>query len=447
MSEMEFEELDLDDVYEGDPDPDIPRHIEGVQDDGDEPLTRISGFIAAEQRDTPGTMEWYDRFNSNPPFDPDQMCLKICRSARNIAGMHASAKEAQDATPKEFRVYKIENIRRGMIMYLDTVGDSNPFGHIVTVIGRVRGVDRSKLESLIVWTNSVQSNRLTKVRGNYFRDHWGDDFQFAATWLNGQELKLPSLAPAPVPEPRPEKTERRLHVMHTSLQVQDTRSQITTDVSKIFRRANDRRVAWITGTEAFGPKVNTVLEAAGEAYGYRVERAAGQDSWIAVRKSLIAGNFQVHWTKIVEGNDVHRDLGVFAVEFDTDNMGRFTIISNHLLTARQPNAHAKNLKVTQAVGRYAAIQAKGSSKVFYGSDQNIRDRTNDTFMGVPFTSVADELKKYEPTHEHGGDIDCIATFDADGNVHAGYIRVLNDSEFKLYGDHFVVEAGLDIKLV
>lgn len=316
-------------------------------------------------------------------------------------------------------------------------GGRNGHGHRAVSLGG--GMVRS--------TDAPSAGLVGTVDLGWFERHWGLTYLGWSETITGIVIpKPPAPAPAPLPEVQPD--HRRLHVMHASLQVQDTADQIKSDIEKIFTRAQNRKVAWITGTEAFGPKVMRPLEAAGFDHGFRVERPAGQDSWVAVRKSLIAGNFRVHWEKIVEGGEVHRDLGVLGVEFDTDNMGDFTVIANHLLTARQPNAAEKNLRVTRAVGRYAEVRGKGSNKVFYGADQNLRDRNIDTFSGIPFTSVQDELRKYEPTHEHGGsNIDVIATYDPDKNVKAVYVRSLNDTEFKLYGDHFVVEAGLDVALV
>lgn len=386
------------------------------------------------QNTTEQALQWYQFHRDDPPFDPDGMCLKVCRTARNIPAKYASAKEAQDATPKEHRVTNIADIRRGMVMYFDTVGDSNPFGHIVTVAGRVKGADRDSLDSIIVWTNSVVANKLVAVRASYFGQHWADKFQFAATWLNGQELLFPE----------PKKT-RRVHLVHASLQVQDTTEQIRSDVNDLFKREAERRVAIIAGTEAFGPRVTDLLETAGDAHGYRVEKPAGQDCWIAVRKSFIAGNFGVHWTKVIEGNDDHRDLGVFAVEFDTDHLGHFTVLAQHLLTARQENAERKNNRVLAASTIYAEQQGAGSGKVLYFGDQNRNDKVSDTFRGRPFTSLGDELDRHEATHAHGHDIDVIATYNPDKKVIAAYLRVLDDKEFPQHGDHFVVEGGIDVE--
>jgi hypothetical protein len=78
-----------------------------------------------------------------------------------------------------------------MDLYFDDPHDSNPFGHIVTMIGRVKGYDPDSLDDVLVRTNSVVSGRVVVVRASYFKAHWGDAFQFGAFWLNGFELDYP----------------------------------------------------------------------------------------------------------------------------------------------------------------------------------------------------------------------------------------------------------------
>lgn len=144
------------------------------------------------QRNTAATLEWYPKHNTTAElgFNPNGMCMKICRTARNLGPMYPSALASQLATPLSKRITKLNDIKRGMVMYFDDPNDNNPFGHIVTVAGRAAPVV-SSLNDLIVWTNSVSSGRVIRVRGDYFPKHWGDEFQFAATWLNGQDLLLP----------------------------------------------------------------------------------------------------------------------------------------------------------------------------------------------------------------------------------------------------------------
>lgn len=148
-------------------------------------------------------LEWYrnNETRAQLGYDPDGMCLKICREARGLPAVYPSAVSAQQATPGEHRVHDVSKIRKGMVVYYDDPRDENPYGHVVTVIGRVKGEDPSTLRSLLVRTNSVKADHVVVTRGDYFPQFWGDQYQFAATWLNGQALTFPEKA-APAP-PKP----------------------------------------------------------------------------------------------------------------------------------------------------------------------------------------------------------------------------------------------------
>lgn len=197
-TEYNLEDEILDDVepYTGSPEYDKPQtDASGAQDYEDEAIAGL-GFMAKVVnaiRTWFETISWLKSHQtaSDIGFDPDNMCLKVCRTARNIPAKFLTALEAQIATPEEHRVYDIADLRRGMVLYFDDPVDANRAGHIVTLIGRVRGFNPGELGDLLVVTNSVQANRLTIVRGDYFADHWGDEFQFGATILNGVELDVP----------------------------------------------------------------------------------------------------------------------------------------------------------------------------------------------------------------------------------------------------------------
>lgn len=152
------------------------------------------------QRDTAGALAWYRTHTSTSTigFNPNGMCLKICRTARNIGAKYPSAISSQLATPKANRITNLNAIVPGMVMYFDDPKDSNPYGHIVTVESRDMAV--RSLADIIVWTNSVKSGMLTKVRADYFPEQWGDGFVFASNVLNGVNLLLPK---ADLPEALP----------------------------------------------------------------------------------------------------------------------------------------------------------------------------------------------------------------------------------------------------
>lgn len=133
-------------------------------------------------RDTQGTMEFLRRA-SEGPLTWKAKCLMLARMARDLPAVYPSAFAAQLATPEEFRVYGPDNVRRGMVAFYDDPHDSNPSGHITTVVGFDRDGDQ------IDWTNDMlRTGGVNKVKASLFPSKWGDGFQFAATWLNGQEL-------------------------------------------------------------------------------------------------------------------------------------------------------------------------------------------------------------------------------------------------------------------
>jgi hypothetical protein len=144
-------------------------------------------------RDFKDTLEWYRTHNTAREigFNPDGMCLKVCRTDRDIGPLHLTAKEAQDLTPIGERIFNVRKLRRTMVLFYDDPDDSNRAGHIATLIGRVKGFDPDSLHDLLVETNSVKAGELTVVRGDYFTEHWGDEFVFGATWLNGEILDVP----------------------------------------------------------------------------------------------------------------------------------------------------------------------------------------------------------------------------------------------------------------
>lgn len=178
--------------------PDFPGPLGGDDDEQDDD-TDVPVGLAFMARALDSTRHWEEALNwyrnhtteSAIGFDPDRACLKICRTARNVPAKYLTAKECQDAVPEANRVYAVRDLRRGMVAFFDNPGDSNVAGHIVTIIGRVKGFDPDSLHDVLCVTNSVQSGHLTVVRADYFEEHWGDPFKFGATWINGVEIDHP----------------------------------------------------------------------------------------------------------------------------------------------------------------------------------------------------------------------------------------------------------------
>ena len=254
-------------------------------------------------------------------------------------------------------------------------------------------------------------------------------------------------------DPKPKKPRIRVHTMHASMQFSDGVVHKKADAEKIFARAKRRGVRWITGTEAAQRDLRKVLRAEAKCHGYTF-RVRG-DTWIAVQKAQLAKKKGVrvkrYWKKVIDGvARQYTGKGVFAVTFDTVDIGEVTVIAAHYLTKGRPSGKGiyrrnlrQNRRLAKAIGRYTRRAGKGLALVFYGGDQNIVDRYDDTFFGEPLTSLWDELGKYQNTGH--GNIDVIASYDRDGRVKGAYIRALDDSKFFLHTDHYLVEGGFDVR--
>jgi hypothetical protein len=248
-------------------------------------------------------------------------------------------------------------------------------------------------------------------------------------------------------------TTRRLKLVHASMEFGDPTRQQRSDVARIIGRDADI----YTGTEA-GPGsgelpsiLRTLFTAAG--YHFYVPKQP-TDAWVAVVDDLITGGWATHYQPVLQGakksgSTLHYGpKGITWVEFDTADLGHISVGASHYLVGgRRPgrvsqhgevNHYEENKKLAGAIGEWAVQQGRGSGLVFYGGDQNIADRTEDTFFGAPLTSAWDELGVYENTGH--GSIDVLASYDGDGRVSARSIRALDDSELLLNMDHFVVEA-------
>lgn len=274
----------------------------------------------------------------------------------------------------------------------------------------------------------------------------------------------------------------RVRVGHTSMKYANTDSQHTHDIEKIFAHAVERRWAWVTGTEAGFGSGNTAEELVRVARknNYRpwvpheqgaTAEARANSCWIAVREDLIDGGWEKGFDPAIPGSHkLYADLNIDAtkpswgprglvhVSFKSNILGRVNIGAAHYLPGgKDPNnaiIHEKinlwelNNKLAKVVGDWARRVGKGSALAFYAGDQNMNDAKNnepqgDTFFGEPLTSLADELKKWQSTGF--GAIDVIASYNADKRVVGQNFIVLDDSEFFLHNDHFVLEGTFDIK--
>lgn len=230
---------------------------------------------------------------------------------------------------------------------------------------------------------------------------------------------------------------------HASLQIQDTPAQMRADARKVFARAVQKKLRWVTGTEANNNAAAAIIRAEAEAAGFWWVR--GSDMWLAVPKATCAGLPEFEFVKVLDGvRGRFTDKGVLRASFVDPALGRVTVLVSHQLTLGQAiDFPGVNGRIARLVGELGLKYGKGRAKVFYAGDQNEDDRKFDTFDGQPFTSAADELGKHEGTLG-SREVEVIASYDPDSLVKAISWNVFTDGEFFLHSDHRYVEAGYRI---
>jgi hypothetical protein len=243
----------------------------------------------------------------------------------------------------------------------------------------------------------------------------------------------------------PRRPSKWLTFQHTSLQVFDTTAAKASDIEKIFSRGK----MILTGTEAGGPRAKDtrrLLAEKAEKHGYRLHVPDTTDGWVAVKKDRIkpGTRFRTGLVPVVyasEGLGKHTAKGIAWVTYQDVEVGTVTVGASHYMTrGRRPGDPnwVLNKRLANALGDWAREKGKGGALVFYGGDQNIPDRTEDTFFGSPLTSAWDEVGRWEGTGH--GNIDVIASYDGDVRVSWVLVDAKPDSEIPLETDHFLVEA-------
>lgn len=266
-----------------------------------------------------------------------------------------------------------------------------------------------------------------------------------------------------------------VHIAHLSLQYSISRKEKESDIGRTFEREAGRGASWITGTEAGRGAGSTteVLTKMAEAYGFKLwhpgKAGLDTDCWIAVSKdAMVTDRFVVDYVPVIPASrDLYKSMGVdfhgkprwgekglITVSFDAA-FGPANVCAAHYLTkARHPDAvyaginHFQwNKKLGKAIGHWAQVAGAGRATAWYGGDQNMNDKRNDQpqgdmFFGAPLTSCWDELEKW-PNTGHGT-IDVIATYDNDSRVSCVHAAALNDQQFRLHQDHYLVEAVYEV---
>jgi hypothetical protein len=255
---------------------------------------------------------------------------------------------------------------------------------------------------------------------------------------------------------------KKLRIGHLSLRVFDTDKEAISDL----RKALTLKPHILCGTESGNRTRETKLRSLLTTEGYMSYFAPEPDGWIAVKKRLVNGGWSAGYRKVLGSgratNDPHphTEYGPLWVTFENPQMGRVSVVGGgHYLTkgrwpdqAQQdhpgdPVDHvAANRKLAHAIAEKAMALAEGREAVaFVTADTNLLDKTTDVFYGKALTTCWDELDKHPDTGH--GNIDVVASVDADRRVRCMKADALNDKNFFLHTDHFLVMTEYRIRKI
>lgn len=256
------------------------------------------------------------------------------------------------------------------------------------------------------------------------------------------------LPKASEPKPKPETV--NLRFQHASLQFSDTPAQQKSDAEKVFGSG----FQILTGTEAGrdNPNYKITAEAAAR-HGYR--HFNRHSNWISIDRDIIRrGSWEQGEIWVADNDETvgkGHDVTIPWVAFDhvNDRIGRLAVAVVHYptkgRTKRDPNFDI-NERAARALGKWGREHGGGRGLAFAAGDFNMPfNRGPDPLFGEPFTSSWNELDRFEGTGH--GNIDAILSYDPDARVSAKRVVALDDREWPLFTDHFVVRSIFTIRLL
>lgn len=328
-------------------------------------------------------------------------------------------------------------------------GGSEGFGHrAMSVEGGVRSTDMAGNRYARGITSTVSGGVSTAI-GILERS-------MGVTYLGWSDT-ITGIPIPPDPKPAPKKRKKKVKrtFAHVSLQFNDTDKQHAHDIEKIF----SQKFHHITGTEA-GPKTgntNKELIRCAKKYGYNLSLTNRYDTWVAVRKTVIAPGSWTEGAKFVVWRASKHipkprgrwgDKGIVWGQYKDKDLGEISLGSIHRLTRRGAGVKLKEASdkaFATKCNTWGKNHAAGSKLAFIAGDMNTSDKNADLFPGSHFTTCWDELKVY-PNTGHGN-IDVIASWDKDARVKCVSARAHDDKNFFLNTDHFMITATYEIEFL
>lgn len=245
-----------------------------------------------------------------------------------------------------------------------------------------------------------------------------------------------------------------LKMQHSSLQRNDPQNQQRHDVDVLFTTGGPFVIK--TGTEAGvaadGSNHNRrlLLEAAND-FNHIIHFAG--DCWVAVDRKVIVpkthsrGRVYVADKEDVHGKSYDRQFPTLGFEHVDSRVGYINVASVHYPTGG-PRPGDPNYKINRRYARklqeWMREVGVGTDLAFANGDFNMNDKKLDWSFGGTFTSMADELKKYPPTHGKRT-IDGLNSYNKDGRVSAKRMAVLPDSRLHLFADHNVCRGWWEVR--
>lgn len=242
-----------------------------------------------------------------------------------------------------------------------------------------------------------------------------------------------------------------LKMQLTPLQYSDKTAQQQRDALMVFEKGKQFPIKF--GTES-GPETDLhgFLRRFAQDYDHVIHFARG--NWIAVDRSIILPKsftkgqlFQVDNSELT--NSQHdRVSPTFTFTHVDPRVGRVALAGTHYSTKGrtpdQPN-HDTNEVIADSIAAWMKQAGSKRAIAFVAGDFNMLDNleSQDWAFGNEFTSIADELKKYQNTGH--GPIDGFCSYNRDRRVSAKRFEVLPDSKLGMYSDHFVSRCAWNIK--
>jgi len=254
----------------------------------------------------------------------------------------------------------------------------------------------------------------------------------------------------------------RVVIQHNSGQFSDTPFEHISDARATFAHAVKVGAWAVTGTESANAPKNhdardALLHCGAEANFFVFAHPYGE--WVALNRRFLKNFDHGYMGPYIPGthgldaaHGAHAPRGIaWAQGVAKDGVtGKITVGSTHWNTPAQNKATGQsNSKMAKGSQAFGLRHGRDKDIVFLNGDANERDDATDIFEGGDFLTIADERKDWPKTHglntKRGTAIDFIASWTRDNRVSAVDYEVLDDSQLKLFFDHFVLVGTFEIR--